>query len=321
MRNLSLVFLSLALFACTDAGDHDIAVPVDTSNTFTLRATGDISSPAAMIQAAFLPNPVASMGAGFALNLPGDILLLSDNGDIWRTTTEGEKPELIAEGDFTDITGYSPDGAPGVILALTGTGSLTAFVKNEDGSEVRRLAVSQGGTAIKAFCKGVDTVIGTDGKLHKLTGAVSDNTVIEIAAQAMDSKISNASTCHGGGTLDLLVSTEKRDTQHWQLISDGDVSPVKTAKGLTSLSPLNSDTYIGLDQANGSPLIMKENAVAKLIIEDGLSIRGLDQAAFVTSTQAPMGTTFSNGLILLSDANEPRLVMISMEYAQRELTD
>jgi len=55
-------------------------------------------------------------------------------------------------------------------------------------------------------------------------------------------------------------------------------------------------------------------------ITNGLSIGGIESAGFVTVTTANMGSVFNEGVLLVADSNEGRLILISRAYALKELS-
>ena len=54
-------------------------------------------------------------------------------------------------------------------------------------------------------------------------------------------------------------------------------------------------------------------------VTNGLSIGGIKTAGFVTATSANMGSVYNEGVILVADKTEGRLVLISLAYALKEL--
>ena len=123
MRNFILPIALLCASACSNnngkSGSDLSSLPV-----VEIRATGDIDMPEPMTRVAFVPNYVA----GWASH----ILLLSDTGNIWQTTTEGAPPRIISEGEYTDVVGLSREGQAGAFLTLSDGGKLSAFIESDD---------------------------------------------------------------------------------------------------------------------------------------------------------------------------------------------
>ncbi len=84
--------------------------------------------------------------------------------------------------------------------------------------------------------------------------------------------------------------------------------------GRPSLTVLGDEGMLLIDGEN-------LNAAYHLTIADGLSIRGVASADFVSATSAPFGgAAFSEGVIVLSDTSTPRLVFISLGYMSGRLS-
>ncbi len=321
MRFLLIFLLPVILAACSNAADENNPIDSTAFETLSLKVTGDISLPSPMLKAAFLPNTLASNESGFNLSPPGHIILLSTKGGIWQTTTEGEEPILIAHGDYTDIWTSQRSNGTSVLLTLNEAGQLTAFVKEDDAQDFTAVPASQNGADIQTFCQGGDWAVTNSGELRPLSLNIQEGSVVEVSTGDAHAHIKSAMSCSVGETSTVFVKTRMKNKSIWQRTRLGKAEDIPHSTGLTSYVFLSGGLEAGLTSVSGSPVLVRGETAYNIMIEDGLSIRGLENANFMAVTSEPMGTVFSGGMILLADQKAPRLVMISLEYAARTLAD
>lgn len=321
----SVFLLPCFLLACSGPAADKAIVDVDALSAVSLRATGDIALPEPMKAAAFVPNHVAAWA--------GHILLLSETGDIWRTTSEGDVPVLVAKGPYKDMYGLSRPQKAGVFLALPEqSGSeqggpekgsdVTAFIESDDQGNYKPLAVSQSGSPISHFCtgssEGVHWVIGEDGALHLMTAAVEDDMIAEITYGETYTPKSPPTDCHVADAGTLLIKTE--NGQWFSYGASGEEAPASLWNGGVDVTSAGSAGQLGMDAKSGAPLFAADGTLSKLIIEDGLSIKGAGNVRFMASSGYNMGSVFDEGIIIAGDAGADRLVLISTGYVQRALS-
>ncbi len=323
MRFLTPFLIPLCLSACTQKSNETKSA-LSTAPS-AIRATGDISLPETMTKAAFLPNPITDADSAFNLNLPGDILLLSGTGELWRTTTEGEVPAKFSSGPFTDILGYSFGNSNGVALARDGEGRVSAFLKTDPSGDLVKAPLSFSEGALSLFCAGSPAnniwVVDSVQSLRPLAIELTDDNVIELSLGPPVKTAKHIEACQVLTDGTILGRSKKKDTWHWYAHSDSKVNEVDKLEGATNIFEIESLNFVGLSDPNNALNYWEGDVISSLLVEDGLSIRGIKNANFVVGTNASMGTAFNDGLIILSDADEPRLVMISLDYAKTALGD
>ncbi len=69
----------------------------------------------------------------------------------------------------------------------------------------------------------------------------------------------------------------------------------------------------------GRQIILSSNQEKALKITNGLSVNGTDAPDFVALTDAAMGSVFNNGLLVVGDTKDDRIILISLEYILREI--
>lgn len=253
---------------------------IDAANAdIELRATSDIQTPSPIRAATFIPNSVASW--------LGHIILLDNEGTLHRATTDSNESEIVALGKYSDVIGLAREKQSGVFLALTPQGQIKAFVQSDNEGNFSPLAVSQGDERFERFCASADLsadtiwAVSTSNASQKLSIEIFEDTSLTLSpAEAIDNE---RNLCEANNALSL-----------------------------------NEDYTLKPDPSAGLILsLAKERKSVE--ITNGLSIGGMNSVGLVTVTSANMGSVFNEGVILVADENEGRLVLISRSYALEEL--
>lgn len=270
----------LALAACkADVKSSTVSSP---ENIFdiTLRATSDIQTPSPVQAASFVPNSVASW--------LGHIILVDEKGTLHRSTTDSAETDVVALGKYVDVIGLLREKKSGVFLALTPQGQIKAFIQTDDEGNFGPMAVSQQGENYSRFCTSAEpssSIIWaetTSGVAKKLMVGIFENTSVTLKSVSPLSE--DVDLCSADKTLKLGASY--------------------------TLKPDNNSTHLTLS---------KDNVELTVKITNGLSIRGIKNAGFVTVTNANMGSVFNEGVMLIAERDQGRLVLISRSYALKEL--
>jgi len=247
---------------------------------FSLRATSDIQTPAPIKAATFVPNSVASW--------LGHIILLDNTGTLHRATTGSAETDVVALGKYTDVIGLAREKKSGVFLALTPQGQIKAFVQSDDEGNYSPLAVSQGDVNIERFCHSAQPSEGS------IWGETITGKAVNLTTEIFE---------------DASLTLTQAETEI-------DKSNPCEAKEVLKLSP----NYTLKPDSDSSRLTLSaEGEDISVEITNGLSIGGINQAGFVTVTSTNMGSVFNEGVLLVADEDEGRLVLISRGYALKEL--
>ena len=282
MRLLKYTTLAaiLLLSACQSGEDSPAADKAKPKADFSLRATSDIQTPAPIIAATFVPNSVASW--------LGHIILLDDKGTLHRATTDSAETDVVALGKYTDVIGLAREKKSGVFLALTPQGQIKAFVQSDNEGNFSPLAVSQGDVSITRFCHSTEPSAGSIWAETKAGGAINLDTEIfedtSLTLTQADTDPNSANPCEANKVLEL--------GPNYTLKPDSDSANLTLTTG---------DEDVSVE------------------ITNGLSIGGINDAGFVTVTSANMGSVYNEGLMLVADETDGRLVLISRGYALKEL--
>ncbi|WP_026940551.1 hypothetical protein [Hellea balneolensis] len=251
-----------------------------TEADIVLRATTDIQTPSPIRAATFVPNSVASW--------LGHIILLDNKGTLHRATTDSSETDIVALGKYDDVIGLAREKQSGVFLALTPQGKIKAFVQSDNDGNFSPLAVSQGDESFERFCASAelsgDTIwaVSTRKDVQKLTVEIFEDTSLSLSKSEV--KIDDNNNCMSNNALHI-----------------------------------NENFVLKPGSSNG--LVLSSDKVNKTVeITNGLSINGIKEVGLVSVTSANMGSVFNEGVVLVADENEGRLVLISRAYALNELT-
>ena len=271
--------ITLGLTGCK-ADNTDSKTPTKASAIdITLRATSDIETPSPIKAASFVPNSVASW--------LGHIILLDDRGALHRATTDSARTEVVALGKYADVMGLAREKKSGVFLAITRQGQIKAFVQSDDEGNYTPIAVTQSNHSFKRFCPSTDP-------MHRRIWA---------------------DTANGPGVFSIDIFEDTSVTINEAELHSGDTNLCEANNALT----LTQDYTLEPDNESAHLTLSNDEKDLSVEITNGLSIGGIETAGFVTVTNANMGSVFNEGVILVADENEGRLVLISLAYALKEL--
>jgi len=277
-----IIFVAIFGFsACQSDDKAAVSSASDDMADITLRATSDIQTPSPIKAASFVPNSVASW--------LGHIILLDEKGTLHRATTDSAETDVVALGKYADVIGLARDKKSGVFLALTPQGQIKAFVQTDDEGNFGPMAVSMGNNVIEQFCASttpnqdiiwVKTTAGTPLKLSIET--FEDSSVTLNEAEAAKDEFN---PCSANNVLSL-----------------------------------NEDYTIKSDSASNGLSLTSDTKTMTVDIANGLSIGQVKNAGFVTVTNTNMGSVYNEGVLLIAEKDEGRVVLISRAYALKEIS-
>ncbi len=279
----TIVLSTIILLACADK----VVVEPVVIPTIELVATHAIDTPTQISSLTFVPNNVAPW--------LGRIILLDNQQRLLSTDIEGRTPLEVNAKSYIDIEGVYRENQVGVFLALTTNGTLEAFIQSDDAGNYTSLPISGTGVNIVKFCK---------------SSSPEQNTVNILSQDGYIVSL-NISVLNG-----VLEYTETSKTK---AAKDG---LCQKKKGMSSV-PLQFTGAEYLGTANGNLHFIRtdQEAPLNLIINDGLSIKGLEGVDYINATTANYGGgAFKGGVIALIDNDESRIVFISLDYADGKVT-
>lgn len=279
-------FAALTLTAC----GGEAAAPDASSETIDLRVTAEVNTGVNAQHITVIPNDVAPWLS--------HIILISDDGALYQTALDSGKAKPLG-AKAIDAVGLMRAQAAGVVLTLSGGGTVSAMIESDDEGNLSPLPVSTTIAALSGFCGAAsapsDTVYAQTpgGDVLSLGVLVQESQVILSEIERFDGDAD--AVCYVSGD-DVKFQPRGSAAQFGVLSLDGNN---------VTLSPKQT----GASLSNGSAVT----------ITPGLSTPGLSSASAITATTDSLGGAFRDGAIIMADADAPRLVMISAGFAQSVL--
>jgi len=306
-----------ATVMCSGCGDTQksemITVPPDSD--YQISVTSDLETSDRVKAVTFVPNSAASW--------LGAVVLLTEDGALYRTNGQSSKPVKISDGPYKDVFGFARQAQPGVFLALENNGSLDAFIEIDDAGNFDPIPLSFGGSPIAQFCtdsipKDTNLWAITETSTKKLAVTIQENKAVELIENDIITlpKGTQPVACATNTSDEVWVLTDKglfkHAEQNWQQ------SPYPASAQNLVVLPGN-DVLLSSQSPYAHILLTDERNTQAISLSDGLSIRGIDAVSYVTVTNANLGSTFSDGVLIAVDGENQRLVMVARDYFLSEI--
>lgn len=273
---ITFTILTAILTACGSPQIEGADTDAANAANIIVRATSNLEAPTSIVEATFVPNSVATW--------LGHIIMIDKSGNLHRSTTDS-KVQLIDKGDYKSVFGIARVKQPGVFLAVTKSGKLKAFIEADDAGNFKQLPISiDSETRLSQFCQSSSPsssrvyAVNTENAVKAYDVVVTENASVALETISNDAK-----------------SNDKESTACSALTYDADKS-------------------IALDKTTPHLTVSVGGQDKTVSITNGLSIRGLSAPAYVGATTANMGSVFRDGVILTSDKNSGRIVLIARDY-------
>lgn len=229
------------------------------------------------------------------------ILLLSDTGKVYGTTTAFPQLELISEGPFSDISGFYLDNGQSGFLAKTESG-LTAFLDGgADGFEnIKFEAFAYDVTFCEATLNSPGQTVLNSEKGKTIYFLVQDT---ENGTLMMEDNVGTGKDQHCGQGLEFILpafttAPASMDAKSAEQIKEQITSGERVSTEITS---------------HGLVVALEDDRIGINVI-DGLSIDGITSPQWVFTTSQPLGNTFNSGVTLIRGDDSNRIVMIANDY-------
>lgn len=306
-----------ALWACSNEKTPE---PTHIS-TVEIVATHAFDTQTQIETLAFVPNNVAPW--------LGRLILLDTSGHIFSTDIEGRTPLEINSNVYRDIFGLSLDNAAGVFLAVNDRSSLEAFIESDDNGGFSPMTYSGSPLKAASFCKSTTPmtdkvkVLSVDGNIVDLTMNVQSTLVEHLETNSLQAPDGTIACAYDAEHIFVMTRSSK-GASAIKVYEAGKWRPVTSPKNIAAFSPvlLNGETNLGY-VGNGHNILhtFSQGQSTQLVVNNGLSIMGLAKTDFVTATTSNYGgAAFKDGVIVMIDANEQRIVFISRDYAGRKIS-
>ncbi len=312
---VSLLTASLS-FGCSKPSDtNGVKQDLTSLKTVSIPATSQIYITDKAEKITFVANSTAQW--------LGHIVYLTEDGQAYATNGEGVAPRKITEDSLADIYGITRDKAAGIILGLTQSGQIKAYVEaSDDGSVFDPMIVSAPADIdIAGFCAGHSPLQGQrawlrlrSGELATYAIEITDNTSLSIDVSAPIRNRTKAQTCGAASDHSVYVGSTS-GMQSLQSNSDSQKFDWPIISSPTSINGIITGLALDTDQA----VLVAQDETFKIQITDGLSIIGSSSLSTLAATAQSFGSTFGNGIIVASDNAEPRLILIAAPMFERQV--
>jgi len=309
MRYHFTPFMSAVLFSGCSVPDNGGNTPPDDLAATEWRVTAQIVLPTPATHITFVANSVAPW--------LGQIIYIDESRAIWRTHVSRAMPSAIDAGTFLDVYGLYREQAAGVFLAIDSGGFLKAFVEIDDDGNFDTIITSENlDLSVQQFCKGGDPVTGKGWLIsteNELVGYSVDEITDQLLTLNYDApSAGNVSDCFVDHNGSVLYNTDQSKTYKSLKRKENRSIPsfVRHATDLGEEGTIRILGHLGKTTA----LLFDEAGGSQISITDGLSVYGIDEAIAIAGTNLSFGSVYSDGLIILSDAENSRLVTVSTGY-------
>jgi len=243
ISRLMTTSLAIVLMAACGDGPGKKNTNQSTPADIVVRATSELSAPAPIISATFVPNSVASWLS--------HIIMIDKDGKLYRSTTDSQT-QLIDSGNYASVIGLARIKQPGVFLAITQSGTLKAFIEADDDGNFKALPISiEDGLRLSEFCGEAqpkdNSVSARDnsGKLLFLKTIISDNASVTLEAGTGSGNTScPALTYDTGKSLELISGAP-----HLSADIDGSIKTISITNGL-SIAGIDTPGFASVTTAN-----------------------------------------------------------------------
>ena len=334
MKKLTLLFatvlLTNSLVACSNEPNENSAVfetieiPATILPTIDMVATHAIDLDTSISQLTFVPNSVAPW--------LGRIIIRDDDGFLFSTDIEGREPKPVGTGKYIDIFGLAREAAPGVFLTITEDNKIEAYIESDDIGNFSPMIYSGERIDAKGFCLShtaatkAAKILTVNNEFKNISISIEDKhleqTIRELnpgikKVMEKNPELKNIHEC--------VFSSDKVGPE-WALSYETEVKKVnETGRGfITPIEESNDQSGsrhhpFQLEVSKTDELLINFSEYIA-IIKNGLSVRGVDHIKYVATTSANYGGgAYSKGVLALVDADEQRIVFISLSYAERQL--
>lgn len=240
---ITFTVLTVFLTACGDP--HTKAATSDLPATdIIVNSTSELSAPAPIILATFVPNSVASW--------LGHIIMIDEDGNLHRSTTDSQT-HLVEKGNFTSAIGLGRIENPGVFLAVNKKGTLKAFIESDNEGNFKPLPVSiDDSTRLTAFCQNSTPspnsiwAVNSGGDVTEYNVLITDNA--SVAIDPMETNVGRAACTPLTYDEDQSISVDVK-ARYLTIETKGQTKTVSITSGL-SIAGISNPAYASATTAN-----------------------------------------------------------------------
>jgi hypothetical protein len=331
IENMLKKILLTACLASLVAGcgkTYSSNVDLDSVPVTEIVATHAFETESKITDLVFVPNDVAPW--------LGRLVSIDLAGNIYTTDIEGRSPDKTGSNKYRALIGLNRSQAAGVFLTINTSGKLEAFIESNDDGQFSAMRTSGPAIDIDTFCatdqpsENSARLVTKTGDILKLQYKISPGIEGQLPGGEFERLNENiggkpAEFCASSGERIFLIEAAGNQSE-LKIYNDGDWTSVRFPSPISSIAPfmLSDSPKLAL-LTSGQIFILNSETSAvehRLVVNSGLSIRGLEFADIVSTTQSNFGGgAFNEGMIAFSQSDENRIVFISLDYLSSVLTD
>lgn len=234
------------------------------------------------------------------------ILLLSDTGKIYGSTTAFPQLELITAGPYTAISGFYLEDNRSGFFARDDEG-LTAFIDGgEKGFEEIGLSTLQPNLK---FCEATLHAPG-----QTIMATETDSIPFFLSQDTENGQ--NTLTLIGNKTNEKEISCGQG--RHFILPAFATTNASMEEKSAEQITDQIASSETVSTEVTKQGLVLTLGDQRRVIkIVDGLSIDGIESPEWIYTTSQPLGNTFNSGVTLIRGDGSNRIVMVANDYLGR----
>lgn len=244
LRLITFAAIAAILTACGNPQTKGAAKSNLPAADITVNSTSELSAPAPIILATFVPNSVASW--------LGHIIMIDEDGNLHRSTTDSQT-HLIEKGNFTSAIGLGRIKKPGVFLAVNKKGTLKAFIEADNDGNFKLIPVSiNDGTRLTGFCQNSTPspnsiwAVNSSGDVAQYNVLITDNA--SIAIEPIETSVEREACTPLTYDEDQSISVDS-SARLLTVEAQSQTKTVSINSGL-SIAGISNPAYVGATTAN-----------------------------------------------------------------------
>ncbi len=325
MNKLIAIICALGSWGALSACTNKTSLDTESQTVVEMVATHAIDTNDQITSLTFIPNNVAPW--------LGRIILRTESGKLHATDIEGRTPLKIGTHSYLDTFGIFRKNAAGVFLAINESNHLEAFIQSDDAGNFKSMTYSGTGLNVIKFChsplpqSNTVKLLTSDGKITTIEIVIQDTVIEHIEISTNKAPQDTIACAYDDAKIYALSKSASTSTS----IHIANLLAMKNWTLRQSIPNILTLHLLGYSQNQHLGVISdimhllsvqtERTDNFEVSIKDGLSIRGLARVDYVQATTANYGGgAFKGGVIAMIDTQSPRIVFVSLEYAQSRLT-
>lgn len=287
-------FSAILLLSC---GGSDPAPNLDTSAAVTWTVTAEMDTGVNTARITIVPNDVAPWLS--------QIVLISTEGELYQTALDSGKAKPL-NTRAKDALGLLRVQAAGVVLLISEDGKLSAMIESNDAGDLSPLPVSAPPMTLSAFCHGEEAPTDTVWALSNSGDNIKMAVLVESAQIRLSELSREAATPEA---IDCIMINGQPEFLAESTVQGASMTHEGESYRITPRAP-DDDFFVSSSGGD----------VKTVSVQGGISTPGLNSSNAALVSNNSLGSVFRDGVIILSDAEAQRLVLLDKPFALQTLT-